>query len=652
MICNLVLWLRVYLQPPCQGKHQNRTTQFRAAKSRLRRLLGQCTPTVMLHARSAVLIWVMLLLNSPARAGVLGREVPDAASAMQAAMTIQDWVRASAVEGDGLEVDGAAVLLRLDRKLVGQGEAFSDPAKNLQLATQRALLRAMSARGEPGVPGEGFGRAIAIEIELAGGLIPLIAADDLELALGVSPGLDGVAVRLGERIAARFPSQMRPTGQNAAEVVRGLVSELAGDSTRGFDELTALREAGYAFYRFRTVNLVQLAPGTGFVFAHRGGRIVERSEIDAGRLGQMAEGIANHLCDRLWPGIEPYGLMGTLDPVTGRVESRTESPAGQAIAASALARCSQTEGLDQAVRDRARTTAVAILDQLALVAEQEIEPWSNPADGAATIIALTELSDLPDSPERDTMFDRCAARVIAAYDPVPAVFADEVPRSAWGLMALAMVRLAANEACSHATALSAVRASFRNTPPEQLVSQMPWLGWAEQEIHRGADALPSAPALIEMRRLVFDHQLDPTTLDADDRDLAGGVVFTSGTTPLPTWNAIRPMPFLADMLADERLTSGSLTQGEATACLADLLDLTRFLHQLCADPVAGHMYRRAGRSMWGVRMALWDQRISIEASSLGLESVCRLLDAVHAVADRGRGTDKAESVPGNDDIEP
>lgn len=633
----LILWLRVYLQPPCQGKRHTSQSPFRPARTRSLTVLGRWSRRTVLLARSAMLIWVLLTAHATTHAGVLGPGVPDAESAMQAARTVQGWVRSGSVEGPWPEVAGASVILRENGIIIGQGESFTDPAKDLSLAARKAMLRALSQRDRTQPEQTSPGANITIDLELAGTLIPVRGVDDLTLALSISPGLDGMAVRQGNRVAARFPNQVLPSGQTASDVLRSLVSELASDPTRGYDELIALREAGYAFYRFRTVNLVQTAPGTGFIFAHRGGRVVERSEIDSARLRQMADGIARHLCARLWPGIEPYGLMGTLDPVTGRVTAQAEAPAGQAIATSALLRYARTTGVDEQTRELALTSARQILEALARVEEGETEPWLSPADAAATLIALTDGAGLTTETEVRTMFDRCAARVVPSFDPAGKVFAADVPESAWGLIALAMVRLADAGVCSDAVASSAVRSCFRNTPPERLVGQMPWLGRAEIEQHPEGVPLPSRAALIEMRRIIFEHQLDPASLDPADRDLAGSIVFTSGTTPLPTWNAIRPMPFLADMLGDARLTSGGLAGGEGSAELSHLIELTRYLHQLCAGPVAGHMYRRPSRSLWGVRNALWDQNMSIEASALGLESVCTLLDSVLAMSTRSDG---------------
>ena len=578
---------------------------------------------------------------APAR----GPGVPDPETAMDAASTVQDWVRSWAVEGDALPVRGAAVLLRRGGRIIGQGELFSDPGTNLERAARLAMVRSMGKDRQPTGLGEGPGANLTIEVELAETLIPIDADSDVALALAVSPGLDGVAVRLGDRVAARFPSQMRPTGQNAAEAVRALISELADDPGRGLDELPALREAGYSFYRFRTTDLVQLSPGTGFIFAHRGGRVVEQSEITSARLVRMAGGMTEYLTGRLWPGVEPYGLMGTLDPVTGRVESRFESPAGQAIAASALLRCAKTAGIDKATRDTARATALDILEQLAVVAEGEIEPWASPGDAAATIVALTDAGDLTGGADLATLSERCAARVSASFDPQARVFTNDVPETAWGIMTLALVRLAESGTVSTEFANNAVRSAFRNTPPERLVGQLPWLGWAEIESTAPDAPIPSAPVLIEVRQLIFKHQLDTTTLGPDDRDLAGAIVFTTGTTPLPNWNTVRPLPFLADMLADERLTSGTLTAGEASRELAHMLAGLRFLNQLCVGPVEGHAYPRPARVLWGVRMALWDQRIGIEATALGLESVCRTLTAVNRRAAHSTGKNKGLIAP-------
>ncbi|GAB4385057.1 MAG: hypothetical protein Kow0022_09550 [Phycisphaerales bacterium] len=220
-------------------------------------------------------------------------------------------------------------------------------------------------------------------------------------------------------------------------------------------------------------------------------------------------------------------------------------------------------------------------------------------------------------------------------------------QSAWGVLSLAMVRLArAGDAdVPLTTADAVVRSVFRQTPSTRLVSHFPWLGWADIELAGESEPIKAAAALLEARRLIDDHQLDVTVLAPDDRDLAGAVVYTSGTSPLPNWNSIRPLPLLADMLADRRLTSGSLSEGEAAQELSCLLGLIRFTRQLAGDAADGHMYVRPDRARWGVRMALWDPRMPLEATALALDGICRSLDAIDALAARAEASSGVENRP-------
>ncbi|RMH12605.1 MAG: hypothetical protein D6695_06100 [Planctomycetota bacterium] len=566
-------------------------------------------------------------------------DLPDAQTSLDAATTLVRWVRKWSVGDDEPSgLSGASVTLRLDGRVIGHGATIESPEKALSAAARRAMLRAL-----PNLPDNWHARAddarqrITVSVELAGPLAPLDAHSDAELALGISPGLEGVAVRIGNRVAARYPLQMVSAREPASTAVRSLVSELSGDATRALAEIDELRSLGYTFYRFRTVQLAQIDPRAAPVFLHRGGRVIDTSELTMPRLRVMADGMASNLIARLWPGVEPFGLMGTMDPVTGRAETRAEHPAAQALVVSALARYVATPGMDAETVRKARQTIHQVLDELAEVADGEYEPWADASTSAAVIVALTDAGQLvPEDEQVHRMRERCVQTVLMGFDPQEQSFPPSLDPSGWGIVSLALVRLSRQDAAlvSREHAEAAVRTTFRQTDPRNLVSQFPWLGWAEIELAGADQPIKARVALLEARRLIDEHQLDPSTLAPADRDLAGAIVYTRAATPLPTWNSIRPLPLLADMLADPRLTSGSLGEGEVAREFAHLLGLVRFTHQLCAGPAEGHMFARPDLAMWGVRMALWDPRMPLESTALGLQGVCRTLDAVNAVSAR------------------
>lgn len=608
-------------------------------------VLGRLARQFVLLLRHAVCVAATTVVCSDATAQV---GLPDPQASTDAARQVLRWIQEWNVSEPGPELNGASVCLRLDGKVIGRSEVYGQGSDPLGEATRAAMLRAAgNLPANWDVRSEAARNRLMIEVELPGPLVPLDGVSDAELTLGVSPGLDGVAVRVGDRVAARFPLQMLPARESSAQAIRSLVAELSDDPGRGLSEIRELRELGFVFYRFQTVQLAQLDPRSTPVFLHRGGRVIEPGEVSTPTLHAMADGLAQHLINRRWPGIEPFGMMGTIDPVTGRVEARAEHPATQALVISALSTYARLDGGDTDTQQRAKNAIGELVRELSDVAEDEVAPWEDPGGAAAVIVALGDARGLFDANDHNvgTMSDRCHQRLLLAVDLRRGGFNPETPEAAWGIVALAAVRLALAGDPNVSTTLAdgVVRAAFRETPGPMLVSQFPWLGWADMELAGASGPIKSTTAMLEVRRQINEHQLDVTTLSPSDRDLAGSVVFSTGGSPLPNWNSIRPLPLLADMLADARLTGGTLGTGEAADEIGHLLGLVRFARQLASDPADAHMYLRPERARWGVRMALWDPRMPLESSALALDGVCRTLHAVGTIASRTEDAANAEN---------
>lgn len=576
----------------------------------------------------------LAFLTAGGRAQDLDPPRPDAA--YRAYRTVDAWVRAGDPPRDapaGLpEAQAACVTVRLDGQILGRGvSAGADASRDTARAAAAEAIRHLPPALSP-LERE----RLMVSVELSGALVPFHADTVAELTLGVSPGLEGVAVARGDRFAAVFPSAMLTRGVGPAVGVVSLVAELGEASQDALATPAQLRERGYSIYRFRTVHLAQPAPGEGAIFLHRGGRVAETP--GTADLRAMADAMAGYLLRARWPGIESYGLLGTLHPGKGRYDPPFAGPPEQAVVALALLRYAERRpGAELAAPANAR--ARHLLEDLARVEDDERAPWGDPASAAACVVALAELG--PDavegSAELTDLLTRCRGALEGAYDPAGS-FAEGLPQPAWGLIAHALVvdrtRLG-NTRLSLTQTEQAVRLVYRGTDHRFLVGQLPWLGWAELEL---ADAkggpIPAAPALREVRRLVWDHQLRTTDLDHDDRDLAGGIVFTRAATPLPTWQLTRPLAFLGTMLGREDLTPGTPSAGEAPGELVRLLGSLRFVRQLMIDDAVAYTHERPQRSLGGVRAAPWDPSMPPEATALGLLATVETLGAMDELGTR------------------
>ena len=591
--------------------------------------------------RNAWFLLAALLLALPASAQQI--EPPGPEVAYRAFSLVEGWVRAGQAPvaretpADTPPVQGACVTLRLDGKVVGLGSVGGEaPSPEVLVRAAGAAIR----RLDPTMSQADRDRVL-VSVELSGAMVPFHAADATELTLGVSPGLDGVALARGERYAVAFPGMMLSRGVGPAVAVVALVTELGEEARDALATPAQLRDKGYRIYRFRSVHLAQPRAGAGGVFMHRGGRAVDRAEVTTAGLGSMADAMARYLIEARWPGIEPYGMLGNLHPVTGRYEPAFAGPAEQGVCAIALLRYARQRP-DGALASEAERAATEILEALAEVGAEERAPWGDAGSAAAVVLALAEVgkAEVATNKVLGTLLERCRERLREAYTNA-AGFDEELPVPVRGIVAAALVgdrvRLGSRD-FSLDQLDRAVRAVYRESGPQFLVGQMPWLGWAELELSgvRGGRT-PAGPLLREMRRVVWDHQLRSVDLASDDRDLAGGVVFTRGSTPLPTWQVCRPLAFVATMLGRQEFTGGSMAGGEAPAELVRLLESIRFVRQLMADDAAGHMYARPERAAGGVRAALWDQTIAPDATALGLLTVLETLGSIDRLRADGEG---------------
>ena len=628
------------VQRPCRGR-TGATTAFRGAGRAA--LLFRCIRRVLPRRNTGRAVGALASLT-----GVFGTASADPiapAVAIETFDTVESWVRAGAVEeAAGLPpVEAVSIVLRRNGEIVAEAAIASptSPGDSAMIAEAAELvlgrIRRLVPRGGDALDAEraeDFRGSLALDLELADRLVPFPGrafiteeGDPLRAARpALDPGLDGFAAQFAGNAAAVPPGAFVRSDVDARAAFERVVQSVLDDPQAVFRPPEELRGRGVRFYRFETVHLVQDRPSAAPRFRHRGGTMTPIADVQNTRsLIAMAEGIAVHLLGRRWPGVEPYGMMGDLDPITGRHEPVAAPPFEQALAAAALLRASRVDFIDTDLRARCRDAAIEVLVDLHAAggAETPFEE-AGPVAAAATAWAIS-LLHAGDSEEIAALRTQSSAMLEAAFDP-GAGFMHEIPDAARGLIALGLVSNAERDS-ELERADAAIRTVFRSTEPERLVSQMPYLLWAELALaeRRGLDAPPAATALTAMRDLVLRFQLRRDDLDPRDLDLAGGIVFTRARQPLPTSQSLRAIAALSTMLAEPSLTSGD---ARFATLLTRQIEMTRFVRQLAAGPGEAYMYRRPRKAVWGVRTALWDQSMPTEASALALISVCDTIEAI------------------------
>ena len=553
---------------------------------------------------------------------------------MRAFEAVTSWARAWKVEAApaGLPAPSAAyVWIRLDGRALGRGSDVAANAAGDAACIARAAGAAIEdARKHAPIERDALfeeslktlSPRLAITLELAGPLIPFAPREPADIASAVNFGVEGVAVRMGDRLAAMFPEQMLVTSTEPSAAAGALVSKLGADPTLGLKKPSELAaERGVAYYRFKTATVGHPRAGAAPLFLQRAGRVVGQADTSEAELRRWADELAASLVRRVWASTRDMSVE--YEPLRGALSTDAASVAQTLLCAFSLNGYSSLSRLSRKSADEALQVSKTIYDRCF---ERGLEVRDDaPLDLPGLTLAQLIFQEGRGAPAVDMI------RLVGAGVETQRLFdgngvaADSVVEGERGFLALKAATAGRDESMAE----KVVRVAFRRTTPGQLVGEMPWLGMAELEMHPTGD-VPSALALREMRSMVWQHQLKAEDLAPDQQDLAGGIVFTASKQPLPTWQAARPLAFIATMLGDERLTDDKEVPAELSRLLASL----RFLRQLTADEAAGHMYAEPARALGGVRVSLWDQRMPPEATAMTLLTVCETLQSLEKIKAR------------------
>ncbi|MDF1808068.1 MAG: hypothetical protein P1U42_00070 [Phycisphaerales bacterium] len=537
-------------------------------------------------------------------------------------------------------LSAVVVSVWVDGKVIGRGSRASlEPSTTLVWSAVSDAIERSNAKLRTSDDDlsetvlEALASRVLVTLEMSDVLVPM-SKSEIELpGFGYTPGVLGVGVARGDQLAIAGPESMLVRSTDMTQSAMAIANDLAGDGSAVLKTPQELIESGYKFYRFEPVVLSPPGIGMGAEFVDRGGRVIRRSEISIQSITDMSEKVAEHLIGRVWDGNRAYGLMGTLDPVKGTNESRFAQPFQQGLGAFALLRFS-TNGSQRIHRD-AMVAGKSILRDLAIIESDEQAPWDDQLGACIAVIALSELQlvDILSDKELNQLRIQSLAVLDGLYSKESG-FNELVPGGSQGLVAYSIVRAGRLDPTDRTElARNAISQLIEDTPAPAIVAQMPFLGWAQLELSADQEQVVHDTTLMDMRELVWEHQLRREDLAWMDRDLEGGIVFTSAKTPLPSWLSMRPLAIIATMLGDSRLTPGSISSGELPKHLSKQIEAIRFIRQLCATDSILHLYSDPESAQWGVRMAIWDQRMPVEVDAMALltlSETSRSLDQVLA----------------------
>ncbi|MDX2131318.1 MAG: hypothetical protein SFY69_04625 [Planctomycetota bacterium] len=549
---------------------------------------------------------------------------------------------------------GANVVLRLDGRIIARGQAFG--VGSLQRAVEAAAVD-LDRQLPPGVDvasqaerAKELARA-GLSLELAGPPIPVRVGTFAEADVSLQPGLDGVGVRRGERVEVVFPATGMVFGRLPGDMLSSAIAELLGDATAPLrntpsGELGPLAEAkGLEVFRFRVTHLVQHAGGDTPGFMHRGARLSR--PVSLVEMRSLERSLAEHLAGRLRRVGAREVLIGTHHAGTGRDQPEIATRTDQAVACLALVAHARgappVEALPSiaVARDVLRSLAHEWKGDEAL---GEGPLWDDPGACAAWLLAARALIDVPGeaAPADPDEIERIDGAVVRAFAPDTG-WAPGVAEQSRGLIACALASRAADARnddapAARALANAAVRSLFRETQAQRWVVHMPWLARAELLLAGDAPQVPAASALREFRDLVWSHQLR-NIADPDNADFEGGVVFTGSGNPYPTWQSAGALASAAVIAGDARLVDDR----EEMAQVLRLAAGVRFLRRLVIDADGAWLAADRRRALGGVRVAPWDPRLPLDATSMALLATSNARGAIEAIG--ARRAARAQAAP-------
>lgn len=597
----------------------------------------------ILRVRIGVTVFLLAVLGPFAIAASASDTRLSSDDAMGVYQTVDRWVRDWEIE-EGFETElvlgSVGVTLRLDGQVIGRGEAAGFDAdqqrivqaSRMAMAQARAWVREKVGQDPSDEPSaelwSSIGSRITLSVEVAGPVVPMSESAMEVQGLGLSPGVHGLVMRLGEQVEVMGPDEMLTIGLTPQRAAHAMATALSSDGGMAVATVDELIERGYRFGRFEPIWIAQGSAMKGGVFLDRGGRVVDGASFGVGSVRDLGERVAGYLLAQGWPGAEKYGMVGSRDVVSGRAMPAVAPVYEQALVAYALLRYGGSG--DQAIHRRSHEEGLRLLSDLSVVQPGEPEPWGKDDGGvgaAACVVAMDHVQRGLRSNTWIEMEKKCRALLDSLYSPIDG-FDRAIPAGARGLIAWAMVE------SEHQHAEKAVRDVFRDTDAGQLVAQMPFLAWAELGLADGESEVPARGALTTMREWMWAHQLGKADLEFRDRDFLGGVVFTKGSSALPTSANIRPIAAVCSMLGDARLTPGTIADGAMAAEIGRVASAMRFVDQLTMREDSAFLSKAPERCLGGVRSSLWEWKVSPASNAIALLSAVEFEESIRSIGER------------------
>lgn len=539
----------------------------------------------------------------------------------------RDWIDSGAVP-EGVNSDArpetwsAVAILRLDRRVVGVGEATGTSA--LSQAVAQAITDARTRWNSAKNPAELDWKRLTLEIELGSPPEPLVGTSYAQAGSEVEPALEGIAVRRGTEWRVAHPATLQALNAAGApeQTLLSLVMQ-HGLPAREYADIPASERVG--LYRFTAHRFVQPTLDEEGVEVYRGTRVepMPTPATAAQRARAAADGIARWFAKSIvsptggggqTAALESVGLRGDYQPATDADTTLGAAPAEQALAAYALAKYANIAAIDGVARDAANTTSRKILEGLARVSEIEPDPLADPKAVGWIILAANELgkNSLVELPAASLVAN--ASSLLRAEPPKEATALDLAIRAA----ALAALATDPSHGIDRKALAASVDQLWTQTQRGQMIGVLDWLLLADMTIGELPEShiAVARAARVAIARAQVGTEGSPAPIGArpTPRDVVGGFSLSGVGGRGVSAQSARPGHALALMLGEPKLTP----LGEQFRARQMQIALVRFLRQLVYDDVASYLAPTPNRTLGALRTAPWNNDVAVAGNAMAL----------------------------------
>ncbi len=648
-------------------------------------------PVVMLVACLAV-IAALIPVSHAAEAAEQDAPIPDRAvrvdysEAREAFVQAERWVRQGGVGERARPIWVRDVVgVRIDLRWAGMpagprmgyGEAYADNAEGVAdlsalvheatgQAIERMLRTYRQAMESPGDEDEGrlrpadLGARMLVELQIGRGG-EAIRMDVGEQANAIfhkwAVGYHGLRItrpddRDGPRTAIMWPATALAANMAPENQLYRLLADVEYDVADGAEIRKVIERIGQLqgprLERFPIIHVVRPSRTLPITRLVRGNRPANPSdlEVDMPTMAVMGQRMAGHLVSRQR---RDGSFSGTYEPSRDN-EPGVASPGDAALALYALVRRLEWVARYDPDRQQIRELQDACenaVEYLRRLHRRSPESYT-PATRALLLLALIDGSDL--AGYRD-LRDRMARELIDQQDDAGAFTGpDEDGRRTrlsnheQALVAAAITAYYAATGDERARDASEASRDFLwddlwpELSPGSRLELMPWAGMLElraqqRALAAGESDREKAKRSIRAGRLealgerLLARQVRNAPQDGPS-DVLGGMVFArrlpDNAVPNPDWRTAHALMYLATTLQVE----GAIPQHERNQWLLASGRAAGFLSQLMYDDPSLYYVRNRSMALGGVRVRLWDNRLPLGPTAMGLVAVSELQQGI------------------------